>query len=119
MVSKAAMDRAIQEAIRGSDFRHRQIAEALEVVRPKVGKIAMDSAIQGEGDVYSRALDILGINHAGITELPALKQLFNLASRPAPSSGQGGFAHDAAPKSGSFDTFRKMFGDQAASIERS
>ena len=120
MVSKAAMDRAIQEAIRGSDFRHRQIAEALEVVRPKVGKIAMDNAIQGEGDVYSRALDILGVNHAGITELPALKQLFNLASRPAPSSSNpSGFAHDAAPKPGSFDTFRKMFGDQAASIERS
>jgi hypothetical protein len=120
MVSKSAMDRAIQVALRDNDARHASIMSAIEAVRPKVGKIAMDSSIQNEGDVYGRALDVLGVPHAGITQLAALRQLYAMAQRPGtdrPSTGNG-FAQDSAPPAAAFDTFRKLFGDNAANIER-
>lgn len=120
MVSQKAMDAAIQDAIRSSDQRHRAINAALEEVRPKVGRLALDGAIESERDVYGRALDILGVPRSGISELAALRQLYRMAptpgaDRPSPNSG---FAHDAAPKPGSMETFTRMFGEQAARIER-
>jgi hypothetical protein len=117
MVSKSAMDAAIQQALRDNDFKHRAIAEAIEVVRPKVGKIALDSAIQGEGDVYARALDVLGVGHAGITQLAALKQMFALASAPSRETRTGGFAQDAAPAAKASEEFATWL-PNAANITR-
>lgn len=119
MVSKTAMDQAIQDAIRSSDLRHRAIAEAVEAVRPKAGRIAMDSGIVSESDVYGRALDILQVPHAGITQLAALKQLYAMAPKPGGAHQNAlALAADAAPKPGAFDKFKSMFGEQAAKIER-
>lgn len=121
MISKSAMDQAIQNALRDNDARHRGIAEAIEAVRGKAGRIAMDSGIDNEADVYGRALDILGVPHAGITQLAALKQLYAMAPKPGgDAERQTGprYAADAAPKAGAFDRFKSLFGDQAASIER-
>jgi len=117
MVTKAAMDAAIQSALRDSDYKHRAIMDALEIVRPKVGKIALDSGIRDEADVYARALDVLGVPHAGITQLGALKQIFSMAQKPGSSGNTNGFAMDTAPKVGDYQTFTKMF-PGAASIER-
>lgn len=118
MVSKAAMDAAIRDALASNDARHTAIGAALEAVRPKVGRIAMDSSIQNEGDVYGRALDVLGVPHAGITQLAALKAMFSMAQRPGGDHRDepSRLAQDAA-SADSFKKFAEMF-PGAAGIER-
>ena len=99
MVGKAAMDEAIRNALRDNDARHQAIQDAREVVRPRVGAIAMDAAIQSEADVYGKALDILGVPHKDVTQIAALKQMFALASAPSRSDDRSrGLATDALPR---------------------
>jgi 8-oxo-dGTP pyrophosphatase MutT (NUDIX family) len=103
-MDKAAMDAAIEErvsaALRENDRRHREITEALEHVRTsRAGRIGMDGSIRTAADVYSRALTVLGEEHAGIRDAAALRRMFELASRPREQSRGNGFAHDAAPAS--------------------
>ena len=118
MITKAAMDAAIDRALRDSDHRHRSIMDALEAVRPKVGKIAMDSNIQNECDVYALALDALGVPHTGITQLSALKQIFVMAQKPGTEArGREGFAMDTAPKATNYQRFKELF-PAAVNIER-
>jgi hypothetical protein len=101
-VDKAAMDEAIRvsvaDALRENDRRHAAIAEALRVVRPRVGELAMDSSIYAASDVYDRALTVLGVDHAGIRDATALKRLFEVAATARPSADRpgDGFAHDSA-----------------------
>jgi hypothetical protein len=123
MITKAAMDQAIDtrvaDAVAANDRRHREIAEARAVVRPKAGDIAMDSAINTASDVYAKALDVLGVNYSGITDQVALRRLFEVAPRPGagnPGSGSGGFANDAAPATGAA-LFKKLL-PNAARVER-
>jgi hypothetical protein len=98
MVSKSAMDAAINDALRANDIRHSAMATAIEAVRPRVGAIALDAAIQSEADVYGKALDILGVSHKDVTQIAALKQMFALASSPARGDDRArGLATDALP----------------------
>jgi hypothetical protein len=121
-ITKAAMDAAIKDqvsqAVRDNDRRHREIAEAMSLVRPKVGELAMDSTIHVAADVYDRALTVLGVEHAGIRDAVALKRLFEMAPRPGGEHhrSNGGFAQDAAPAS-AFNSFAKRF-PGAARVER-
>lgn len=119
MVTEEAMDAAIERRLAENDAKHRGIAAAQEAVRPKVGRIAMDESVQSEADVYGRALDVLGVPRAGITQLPALKQMFAMAPKPGdqPAGGRHQLAHDAAPPD-SHAKFESLFGSQAASIQR-
>ena len=99
MVSKSAMDAAIKDALRDNDVRHHAIQTAIEAVRPRVGAIALDAAIQSEADIYGKALDILGVPHKDITQIAALKQMFQLASATARSDDRNrGLATDSVPK---------------------
>ena len=98
MVSKSAMDAAIEDALRKNDLKHNAVQAAIEAVRPKVGAIAMDAAIQTEADVYGKALDILGVAHKDITQVAALKQMFQLASTVVRGDDRSrGLALDVAP----------------------
>jgi hypothetical protein len=102
-VSKAAMDAAIERrvstALADNDARHHRITTALDTVRPKVGRIAMDEGIKDEGDVFGRALDVLGVSHAGVTETAALKAMFNMAPRiGGERERETKLALDAAPE---------------------
>lgn len=117
-ITKAAMDAAIQDAVRENDRRHHEIAEARRLVRPKVGELAMDSSIHSAADVYSRALTALGVEHAGIREPAALRRLFEVAPRPGGGerSSTVVLAHDASPAT-SFASFAKRF-PGAERIER-
>jgi hypothetical protein len=104
-VDKAAMDAAIKkqveervaDALRENDRRHAAITEALRVVRPRVGELAMDSSIHAAADVYDRALTVLGVDHAGIRDATALKRLFEVASQASPRDRNptDGFAYDS------------------------
>ena len=99
MISKKAMDEAIKDALSANDARHRAVQSAIEVVRPRVGAIALDSAIQTEGDVYGRALDVLGVPHKDVTQIAALKQMFALASATSRGDDRSrGLATDALPR---------------------
>ena len=93
------VERRVAQAVRDNDARHREIAEAVEAVRPKAGRIAMDSSITSAADVYSRALRVLGVDHAGIRDALALRRLFDLAPRPGGDPGRrDGLALDVAPR---------------------
>lgn len=122
MITKAAMDQAIDtrvtDAVAANDRRHREIAEARAVVRSKAGDIAMDSAINTASDVYAKALDVLGVNHSGITDHVALRRLFEVAPRLGSnnSGNSGGFANDAAPATGAA-LFKKLI-PGASKVER-
>ena len=122
MVTKEAMDAAISErvndALRENDRKHREISEARVAVRPKAGDIAMDSAISSAGDVYARALDVLGVDHVGVRDAIALRKMFEIAPRRGgdPQRGNGGFAHDAAPSATAYQSFAQRF-PNAAKIE--
>lgn len=107
-ITRDAMDAAIAKqveervsaAVRDNDRRHREIADALDHVRAKgAGKIAMDSTIHGAADVYDRALTVLGVDHAGVRDVAALRLAFDLAQRSVAGqrSHGTGFASDAAP----------------------
>ena len=110
MVSKTAMDAAIQSALRDNELRHQAISSAIETVRPKVGRIALDAAIQNEGDVYKRALSILGVPHDGITQIQALRQLYTMAPTPGSSNrAPSGFAMDSAPAANAQEKFKSLF----------
>lgn len=122
MVSKEAMDAAIEDrvskALSAERSRNQAIMSAIEEVRPKVGKIAMDSSLSDEGVVYAKALDILGVPHAGITQVAALRQMVAMSPRPGSRDGHAsGLATDAAPPADSLKTFRELF-PGAALIER-
>lgn len=83
--NKAAMD-SFKRELRDAD-------EARRAVRAVVGDvIAQDSA----ADIYGFALDHLKVDHAGVTEIPALKALFNLAASKSASQAAPKLAHDAA-----------------------
>jgi hypothetical protein len=116
-MDKAAMDEAIDrrvaEAVRENDRRHREISEALRVVRPKAGELAMDGTITSAAGVYDRALTVLGVEHAGIREVAALRRMFEMAPRPGGDPRDRGFALDAAPGNGKFAALDKLFSNVA------
>ena len=119
-VTKEAMDAAIRtsvsEAIAANDRKHREISDAIRAVRPKAGDIAMDSGINSASDVYARALDVLGVDHAGVRDAVALRKMFEIAPRPGGEPRSGGFAHDSAPSATAYQSFAARF-PNAAKIE--
>jgi len=78
--AKKAMDAAIKLETDKVRADMREAEEAKRAVRPVVGDvIAQDSA----AEIYGFALDQLKIDRAGVEGVPALRALFNAASKPA------------------------------------
>lgn len=79
-LTKAAMDSAIAGAVKAERDRLAAIREAEREVRPYVGDlaIAQDSATA----VYRVALDSLGIDHAGVTEIAGLRLALRCQPKP-------------------------------------
>jgi len=120
MVTKAAMDAAINDrvaqALRDNDAHHRAVSDALDHVRGKAGKIAMDGSIKGAADVYSRALVVLGVDHAGIRDAVALRRIFDMVPRPGGEARGSGFAHDSAPANGIPKALQDLFGPPVETV---
>lgn len=93
-VTKPAMDAAIKAAriAAVADGRKlaRQIAEAELTVKPLVGEIVAQDSAEA---VYKAALDLLGVNVAGVH--PSAYRAIVLAQRPARSGGTARVAQDA------------------------
>lgn len=85
---KTAMDAAIKSATAAVTQRIQEADEARRLVRPVVGDVlGMDEAPA----IYTRALDHLNIDHAGVTGTPALRAMFKAVTRsaaPAPKIAQ-------------------------------
>ena len=71
---KAAMDAALKSAEDKAVKRVTALFEAREMVKPLVGVVAMDSAI----DVYKHALEKSGVDSAGVESIAGLKSMVGL-----------------------------------------
>lgn len=71
---KAAMDAALKSAEDKAVKRVTALFEAREMVKPLVGVVAMDSAI----DVYKHALKKSGVDSAGVESIAGLKSMVGL-----------------------------------------
>lgn len=71
---KAAMDAALKSAEDKAVKRVTALFEAREMVKPLVGIVAMDSAI----DVYKHALKKSGVDSAGVESIAGLKSMVGL-----------------------------------------
>lgn len=95
---KPAMDEA---SIRRSIDERIQIAAderlALDAAKSEVGKRFGDLQVKTAADAYRYGLDKLAIDHAGISEIPALKRLYAMACDANPEGKAPTLAKDAAP----------------------
>lgn len=112
MVSKTAMDAAIQKAVKiaqdSATKTQREIHEARSFVRPWVGEIAIacDSAEQ----VHRAALKVMGKKIGADVPAAALRHIIEAQSVPNTKRQRDtGFAQDARPAAGGSDDFDKMF----------
>jgi len=75
---KPAMDAAIKQATDALRAQLKDAADAARAVRPVVGDVVgMDSA----AEIFGFALDQMGVAHKDITDVVALRALFNVASQ--------------------------------------
>lgn len=98
---------AMDTAIAAERARSSKTAEALRVVRPIVGELAMDAAMVTAEDVYAASLKVLGVKTEGI-HASALPSMFQMAAQTKERRRPSGYAHDAAP-SGDVLGFDKMY----------
>jgi hypothetical protein len=104
LVSKGAMDAAIQQATKAAIRLQQGIRAAERAVRPYVGELAMDAASPAE--VYRTALKMMGRDVSRVQDTEALKVI--LESQPLPGSKRNAkptVAQDAA----SANSYDKMF----------
>jgi hypothetical protein len=95
---KEAMDRktAMDSALKTERDNQRGVRVALAKVRPWVGELSADLALDSAADVYRHALTNLGVK--GAKELHADALLPVLEAQPKPSDRRTvALAHDAAP----------------------
>lgn len=118
-VTREAMDEAIatatKAAVKQTLTTQREIREAEEVIRPYVGKLALDEA-QSPTDVYRKALVSMGINTSGIhpTAFRAI-----LEAQPKPGGKNIRLGQDeAAPDSKKAAAANKDFHERFPGVAR-
>jgi hypothetical protein len=103
LVTKSAMDEAIQAGVAAGRRAERSITEARDAVRPYVGelKLSFDSAEQ----VYRHTLKMLNVKNADKMHEDALRPILDALPRPGAKRVEQRLAADAAPAGAtSFDT---------------
>ena len=83
MITKQAMDTAINAAVKAERQAAREVEAAREHVRPRVGKIAL--ACDTAADVYRSALNMLGVDVKGVHP-SAFKAIFD--AQPKARAGE-------------------------------
>lgn len=98
MVTKAAMDAALEQTRVSVLNTSREITNALSYVRPWVGELANDASIAAPADVYRKALASLNIHGAGTMHADALKSVLDAQPKPGERKRpvDGHLAMDAA-----------------------
>jgi len=102
--SKRAMDEMAADIRKQVAAEQAAIREAENAARPYVGQLLAQDTAEG---VYRLALDTLGVKHAAIKDVAALKAV--LQAQPLPGRRQQPLAADARPANS--NALAKRFGD--------
>lgn len=82
MVKKPAMDEAIKSAVAAERKNQQEVRQAIAFVRPWVGELKADLAMDTAEQVYRNAAETLGIADAKTVHGSALRSLISMAPKP-------------------------------------